>query len=216
MIRIETIPCDLTAPVSVEAAYRTAHTSLGRIDYSIHSAGIFVRGGPSTECSVEDFDKQNDIAYRGLWLCARQALTFMKTQNLDCEAYPEANIPPHRSQRGAIVNISSQLARGWQRGKQAYIASKAAVVALTHCDALDYVEDRIRVNCVLPGVIETPMTTSTAEARRAAEAGSVARTPMGRFGVPEEVADTVVFLAGNRSSFTTGAEFVVDGGYCAQ
>lgn len=215
-IPIELIHCDVSSADSVAEAYATVIKLLDRIDYSVHCAGIVVRGGRSVDCSVEDFDRQNTVAYRGLWLCSRQALTTMKTQTLDCEAYPDANIPEPRAQRGAIVNISSQLARGWQDGKQAYIASKAAVLALTHCDALDYVNERIRVNCVLPGVVETPMTTATPEIRSNVEAASVARTPMKRFGRPEEIADTIVFLSGNRSSFTTGAEFVVDGGYCAQ
>ena len=140
----------------------------------------------------------------------------MKTQKLDCDEYPDAMIPAVRAQRGSIVNISSQLAKGWQENVPAYIASKAAVIALTHCDALDYVDHRIRVNCVLPGIVETPMTTPNEEVRKYMVNGPVAITPMKRFGRPEEIADAIVFLAGSRSSFTTGAEFAIDGGYGAR
>jgi NAD(P)-dependent dehydrogenase (short-subunit alcohol dehydrogenase family) len=186
-----------------------------RIDYSVHCAGLFVPGGRSTECSIADFDLQNNGSYRGLWLCAREALKIMVSQSLTSEAYPDAQIPEHRAQRGAIVNISSGLASRWQENIPAYIAAKAAVVALTHCDAIDYVGDRVRVNCVLPGIVETPMTTPNEHVRKYMEDGPVQRTPMRRFGRPEELADTIVFLAGWKSSFTTGAEFNVDGGYCA-
>ena len=215
-IPIELVHCDVGVPDSVSAAYAKVIEAFGRIDYSVNCAGIFVPGGPSTECSIEDFDRQNNITYRGLWLCSREALKAMKQQKLDCEAYPDAHIPETRAQRGAIVNISSALAKGWQENVPAYIAAKAAVIALTHCDALDYVDHRIRVNCVLPGIVETPMSTPNAAVRKYMEEGPVAKTPMKRFGRSEELADTVVFLAGNRSSFTTGIEISVDGGFGAR
>jgi NAD(P)-dependent dehydrogenase (short-subunit alcohol dehydrogenase family) len=215
-IPIELVRCDVGDSESVANAYAKVVSTFGRVDYSIHSAGVFVPGGATTECSIEDFDLQNQIAYRGLWLCSREALKAMKQQKLDCEEYSDAAISEVRAQRGAIVNISSQLAKGWQENVPAYIAAKAAVVALTRCDALDYVGHRIRVNCVLPGIVETPMTTSNADMRAYMVAGPVTKTPMKRFGRPEEIADTCVFLAGNRSSFTTGAEFSIDGGYGAK
>ena len=215
-IPIELVHCDVGKPNSVSAAYAKVLEAFGRIDYAVNCAGIFVPGGPSTDCSIEDFDRQNSVAYRGLWLCSREALKIMKGQKLDCAAYPDAHIPEARAQRGAIVNISSQLAKGWQENVPAYIASKAAVIALTHCDALDYVDHRIRVNCVLPGIVETPMTTPNDAVRKYMEDGPVARTPMKRFGRPEELADAILFLAGNKSSFITGTELSVDGGFGAR
>jgi NAD(P)-dependent dehydrogenase (short-subunit alcohol dehydrogenase family) len=215
-ISIECIHCDVSNHESIAGAYASIVEKLGRIDYSVHCAGVFIPGGPTADCSVEDFDRQNAVAYRGLWLCSKEALKVMKAQTLDCEAYPDAGIPEGRAQRGAIVNISSQLAKGWQENAPAYIAAKAAVIALTHCDALDYVDHRIRVNCVLPGIVETPMSTPTPELRKYMVEGPVAKTPMKRFGQPEEVADAIVFLAGNRSSFMTGTEVTVDGGYSAR
>ncbi len=214
-IPIELVHCDVGKPESVSAAYAKVVKVFGRIDYSVNCAGIFVPGGPSTDCSIEDFDKQNNVAYRGLWLCSREALKVMKEQQLDCEAYPDAGISEARAQRGAIVNISSQLAKGWQENIPAYIGAKAAVIALTRCDALDYVDHQIRVNCVLPGIPETPMSTPNDAVRKYMEDGPVAKTPMKRFGQPEELADAIVFLASNRSSLITGTELSVDGGYGA-
>ena len=212
-IAIQLVHCDVGKPESVSAAYAKVVQVSGRIDYAVNCAGIFVPGGPSTDCSIEDFDRQNHISYRGLWLCSREALKVMKQQNMDCEVYPDAGITDARAQRGAIVNISSQLAKGWQENVPAYIAAKAAVIAFTRCDALDYVDHRIRVNCVLPGIVETPMTTPNDAVRKYMEEGPVARTPMKRFGQAEEIADAIVFLAGNRSSYITGTELSVDGGF---
>lgn len=172
-------------------------------------------GGGSADLPVEDFDRQNAINYRGLWLCAREAIKIMRAQALDADAYPAANIPPHRAQRGAIVNISSGLALYAQANSPAYCGAKAGVLALTRSDSIDYVSDKIRVNAVLPGIVETPMTNPNPEVRAWLEAVPVQKTPMKRFGRPEEIADVVVFLAGNRASFVTGAGWCVDGGFIA-
>ncbi|KAL4896035.1 hypothetical protein BDV59DRAFT_171871 [Aspergillus ambiguus] len=120
---------------------------------------------------------------------------------------------PNRSpQRGAIVNIASQLGIVGRPAAPSYCGSKAAVIALTRSDAIDYSEDGIRVNCVCPGVIETPMTTYNEEVReRLRPAIDIA--PMRRMGKPEEVADTVLFLCSTFASFVQGHALVVDGGY---
>lgn len=94
----------------------------------------------------------------------------------------------------------------------AYCASKAAVIGMTKSDAIDYSRDGIRVNCVCPGVIETPMTTGTEEQRRRM-APAVGIAPMRRMGTPEEVANAVLFLCSTDASFVQGHALVVDGGY---
>lgn len=94
----------------------------------------------------------------------------------------------------------------------AYCGSKAAVIALTRSDAIDYAKDGIRVNCVCPGVIETPMTGQTPELReRFRPAVDIA--PMKRMGKPAEVADAILFLCSTQASFVQGHALVVDGGY---
>lgn len=94
----------------------------------------------------------------------------------------------------------------------AYCASKSAVIGMTRCDAIDYSKDDIRVNCVCPGVIKTAMTTGTEEVtERLAPAVRIA--PMERMGLPDEIADAVLFLCSPRASFVQGHALVVDGGY---
>jgi len=211
--KIEIISCDVTSAPSIVAAYAKVKTSFGRLDYSVHCAGVISFEGRSTEASIEGFDRTNSINYRGVWLCAREALKIMKDQPLDCEVYP--NINPIRAQRGAIVNISSGLAVVSQLGSNVYSGSKAGVMGITRSDAIDYVTDRIRVNAVLPGIVDTPITSPTPEVRAFIEAGPVQRTPMKRLGLAEELADVIVFLASTQASFVTGSCWNADGGFLA-
>jgi NAD(P)-dependent dehydrogenase (short-subunit alcohol dehydrogenase family) len=117
-----------------------------------------------------------------------------------------------RKQRGAIVNIASQLGIVSRPGAVAYSASKAAVVNMTRADAIDYSQDGIRVNCVCPGIIDTPMTTGNKEAQERLQP-AIEIAPMKRFGLPEEIADAVLFLCSGEASFVQGHALVVDGGY---
>lgn len=143
--------------------------------------------------------------------------------------------PSRSPQRGAVVNIASQLGIvGRPNAREslpsflsllysrcvldlltstaAYCSSKAAIIAMTRSDAIDYSKDDIRVNCVCPGIIETPMTTHSEEVReRLRPAVDIA--PMRRMGQPDEVADTVLFLCSTFASFVQGHALVVDGGY---
>lgn len=120
---------------------------------------------------------------------------------------------------GSVINLSSILGKVGMPGAAAYCASKGGVLMLTKAAALEWAPLNIRVNSVHPGFIDTPM---VAGALHASENGNemrdmlIAAHPLGRFGVPREIADAVVFLASDESSFMTGAELVVDGGYTAR
>lgn len=94
----------------------------------------------------------------------------------------------------------------------AYCASKAAVVNMTRSDAIDYSRDNIRINCVCPGIIETPMTSRTEEIRERVSL-SVPIAPMNRMGKPQEIANAVLFLCSGQASFVQGHALIVDGGY---
>lgn len=120
-----------------------------------------------------------------------------------------------RGQRGAIVNIASQLALVGKAGTAAYTASKAAILALTRSDTCEYsVPGReIRINAVCPGVVRSAMTSDAEGVVNKELESAVLRAPMGRVGEPEEIADAVVWLCSGESSFVTGASIVVDGGY---
>jgi len=111
--------------------------------------------------------------------------------------------------RGSIVNIASQLGIVGRSAAAAYCASKAAVISMTRCDAIDYSKDDIRVNCVCPGVIDTPMTRPKMDTLGPA----IAMAPMNRPGTAQEVADCVLFLCSSKASFVQGSAMVVDGGY---
>lgn len=196
------------------SAYAAVKKTFTRIDYSVHCAGIGILGN-TVDISVVDFDKQLSINYRGVWLCSREVIKIMLSQPLDSEAYPAARIPHVRGQRGSIINISSTLAIHAQRNMTVYSAVKAAVLGLTRSDAIDYATERIRVNSILPGIIDSPMNNPSPEARQWLLDNVVAKTPYKRFGLPEEIAEVVVFLAGNKASFISGASWCADGGLTA-
>jgi NAD(P)-dependent dehydrogenase (short-subunit alcohol dehydrogenase family) len=120
--------------------------------------------------------------------------------------------------KGSIINLSSILGKVGQPGAAAYCASKGGVALMTKAVALELAPLGVRVNSVHPGYIETPMVTSFLhEAENANELRDmiISRHAMGRLGVPREIADAIVFLASDESSFMTGSELVVDGGYTA-
>lgn len=118
----------------------------------------------------------------------------------------------HPEQRGAVVNIASQLGIVARPTAPVYCASKAAIINMTRSDAIDYASDGIRVNCVCPGVIETPMTTGSEEVKERLQP-AIDIAPMRRMGRPEEIADATLFLCSKQASFIQGHALVVDGGY---
>ncbi|KAL3472554.1 hypothetical protein BJX99DRAFT_235376 [Aspergillus californicus] len=179
----------------------------GRVDYAVNCAGVLGLPSRSGETSIAEFDRVNNINYRGCWLSSRAQLRQMVRQ--DALPSHDPNRPP---QRGAVVNIASQLGIVSRPNAPAYCASKSAIIGMTRADAIDYSKDGIRVNCVCPGVIETPLVMENGEVR-AAIMPAVEMAPMKRMGQPEEVADAVLFLCSTRASFVQGHAMVVDGGY---
>jgi NAD(P)-dependent dehydrogenase (short-subunit alcohol dehydrogenase family) len=117
---------------------------------------------------------------------------------------------------GAIVNCSSIAGLVGFAGSAAYVASKHGVVGLTKAAALDYAAKGIRVNAVCPGVIDTPMIDRATHGEDAAKTQFAASEPVGRLGRPEEIADAVVWLGSDASSFVTGQAIAVDGGWVAR
>ncbi|EFY84488.1 oxidoreductase, short-chain dehydrogenase/reductase family [Metarhizium acridum CQMa 102] len=174
-----------------------------RIDYAVSCAGILGPSLRSHETPVSEFDKITNVNYKGSWLVSRAVIGQMVKQQY---------LPEHPEQRGAVVNIASQLGLVAQPTAPVYCASKAAIINMTRSDAIDYSLDNIRVNCVCPGVIETPMTTGSDEViKRLRPAIDIA--PLRRMGRPEEIVDAVLFLCSKQASFIQGHALVVDGGY---
>jgi len=132
----------------------------------------------------------------GVFLCLKHEIAQMLTQGGG----------------GAIVNTASIAGLIGLPTSAHYVAAKHGVVGLTKTAALEYAQDGIRVNCVNPGYIETPMTKETMEERFDE---IMAKVPMRRLGMPEEIAEAVVWMCSEKASFMTGASHVVDGGYSA-
>ena len=172
-------------------------TAFGHLDILFNNAGVFY-AHTALDCSEEEWDLQIDINLKGTFLMSKFALPGMIARG-----------------RGVIINNSS----GWGivggDSAVAYCASKGGVVLLTKAMALDHGRQGIRVNCICPGDVDTPMLPEDARLRGlewAQYIAGCANRPMGRIGTPQEIAKAALFLASDDSSFMTGATLVVDGG----
>jgi NAD(P)-dependent dehydrogenase (short-subunit alcohol dehydrogenase family) len=171
--------------------------AFGHLDILFNNAGVFY-AHTTLDCSEEEWDLQIDINLKGTFLMSKFALPGMIAQG-----------------RGVIINNSS----GWGivggDSAVAYCASKGGVVLLTKAMAIDHGRQGIRVNCICPGDVDTPMLPEDARVRGldwAKYLADCARRPLGRIGTPQEIAKAALFLASDDSSFMTGAALVVDGG----
>ena len=192
------VKLDVTSQDEWENAVNTAIERFGKLDILVNNAGIIVQS-TIEDMTVELWDKVMDVNAKGVFLGTKTAIPHMK----------EAG-------GGSIVNISSISGIVGQDNVNAgYNASKGAVRIFTKAAAVQYAKENIRVNSIHPGPIATPM---TAEGRADPErvALTAERTPLGRYGEPEAVANAVLFLASDEASYVTGSEIVVDGGYTAQ
>jgi len=171
--------------------------AFGQLDVLFNNAGIFY-AHTALECSEEEWDEQVDINLKGAFLMSKFALPLMIGQG-----------------SGVIINNSSGWGLVGGDRAVAYCASKGGMVLMTKAMAIDHGRQGIRVNCICPGDVDTPMLPADARLRGLKWedylAGCATRA-MGRIGTPEEIARAVLFLASDDSSFMTGAALVVDGG----
>ena len=192
------VSLDVTSETDWQRAVATAVSRFGRLDVLVNNAGVG-GAGRLEDTTAEEWDRVMDINAKGVFLGTKAAIPAMR-----------------QAGGGSIVNISSQLGLvGMDESSPQYQASKGAVRLLTKLTALQYARERIRANSVHPGPIRTPMT----ERRRADPAvyqRMVSKIPLGRYGEPDEVAYGVLYLASDESSFVTGSELVIDGGWTAQ
>jgi NAD(P)-dependent dehydrogenase (short-subunit alcohol dehydrogenase family) len=192
------VQVDVSQATAVEAMISKTVETYGRLDCAHNNAGI--SGGLralTAEYSEDRWHQVIAVHLTGVWLCMKYEIPQMLSQG-----------------SGAIVNTASGAGLVGSRGMSAYVASKHGVVGLTKTAALEYAQQGIRVNCVCPGVIQTPMT-ERALSDPALQAQITAR-PTGRVGTPEDVAEAVVWLCSDAASFVTGHAMTVDGGYVAQ
>ena len=194
------VKADVSVAQDCRNAVDTTIAEFGRLDILFNNAGVFY-AHDVVECTEEEWDLQLDINLKGTFLMSKFALPGMIARG-----------------SGVIVNNSSGWGLVGGDKAAAYCASKGGVVLLTKAMAIDHGPQGIRVNCVCPGDVDTPMLPEDAKFRGMQwdeYIAGAANRPMRRIGTPDEIAQAVLFLASDDSSFMTGAALVVDGGGAA-
>jgi NAD(P)-dependent dehydrogenase (short-subunit alcohol dehydrogenase family) len=197
--RAEARPTDVTDDDAVARLIAGTHKAHGRIDILHSHAGIQVEG-TLEEVSAEGLDASYQLNVRAHFSAAKQVVGHMKEQG-----------------GGVIINTSSNSGVFLDDGMLAYITTKAAVIMMTKQIALDYAKFNIRCNALCPGWVDTPFNEPYMKqmgGREALEKYVSETIPMGRWATIEEIAESILYLASDRSSFMTGHALVIDGGEC--
>ena len=192
--------CDVTREADTQALVERAVSGFGGLHVLVNNAAYWM-AGTIEQTSVEDWDLMMETNLKGVFLLVRHALPALR-----------------QAGGGGIINIGSVLGLVGMKRRVAYATSKGGLVLLTKALALDHAADRIRVNCICPSLVDTPMgQESLAGAGDAAaeRARRLAQIPLGRAGSPEDVARLALFLASDDSSWITGAAIALDGGFTA-
>jgi NAD(P)-dependent dehydrogenase (short-subunit alcohol dehydrogenase family) len=194
--RITFVRLDVTSQEDWENAVRVAVGNYGKLDVLVNNAGISRRTGVE-ETSEDSWDEVMDVNSKGVFLGTKAALPAMREVG-----------------GGSIINISSIYGIVGSPVSAAYHASKGAVRIFTKSVAVQYASEGIRVNSVHPGFVDSPMTAQHHAAPEVRQ-DRTGRTPLGRLGVPEDIASGILYLASDEASFVTGSELVIDGGMTA-
>jgi NAD(P)-dependent dehydrogenase (short-subunit alcohol dehydrogenase family) len=190
------VKCDVTHEREIKNALDETIEMFGRLDLAFNNAGVEEQNAdPTAEETIEAWDRIINVNLRGVFLCMKYELQLMLKQG-----------------GGSIVNTSSGAGIIGVKGSPAYVASKHGVIGLTKAAALDYASQNIHVNAVCPGYIETEMMQRFTGGTPEGKAKVIAEEPIGRMGKPEEIADAVIWLCSDASSFVIGHALVVDGG----
>lgn len=190
------IKCDVTDKGEVENLFNLAISELGSIDCLFNNAGIDGEIAPFADSTEENWDRVIDTNLKGIWYCMKNVIKHMLANG-----------------KGNILNMSSTsglVGNGF--GMTAYAASKFAIIGLTKSVALEYAKQNIRVNAICPAFVETPMIEAICQGNPKLKRRFEACQPIGRMAKPEEIANAVIYLCSDESSFTTGTSFVIDGG----
>jgi len=193
------VAVDVSRAADVQKMIKTAIDKYGRLDILHNNAGIIGPLGPTENVSEADWDRVLSVNLKGVFLGSKYAIPHMLKQG-----------------GGVIINTASIAGLVGLTNIPAYCASKGGVVSLTKAIALEYARKNIRVNCICPGAIKTPMLYRVTGAQLEAEKLPCEDQPIGRCGEPEEIARAALYLACEQSSFVTGTALIVDGGLTAQ
>jgi NAD(P)-dependent dehydrogenase (short-subunit alcohol dehydrogenase family) len=194
------VECDVTRGADAERAVRETVERFGELNILVNNAGT-LSNATIEQISEEDWDRVLRVNAKGPFLMSREALPAMR-----------------KAGGGAIVNIGSILGLVAMKSRAAYCASKGAVTMLTKAMAVDHAHENIRVNCICPALVETDMVKQlfgdTPEGAALRDA-RLATMPLGRMGVPTDVAELAIYLASAESSWLTGVAIPLDGGLSA-
>lgn len=190
------VKTDSSDPVANKNLVDQTVTKYGRLDIAVNNAGIGGPLGVTGEYPIEGWQKVININLSGVFYGMRY------------------QIPAMAQNGGSIVNVASILGMAGTRMSPAYVAAKHGVVGLTKAAALEYADKKIRINSIGPGYINTPLIANSLD--EATIKSLVGLHPIGRLGESEEVAELILWLGSDKSSFVTGSYYPVDGGYLAQ
>lgn len=191
------VVADVSNEKEVKELVKETLREYGKLDIACNNAGVSGELATTADYSVKEWDRVMNINLKGQWLCMKYEIPAMLENG-----------------EGSIINVSSILGTVGYANAPAYTAAKHGLIGLTKVAALEYAEKGIRVNAIAPAFIETPMLEKAGiTTDEELKTSVVALHPMGRLGRPEEVADAVLWLASEESTFVTGHTLLVDGGY---
>jgi len=187
---------DVAAETDVKALIARALSEFGRLDITFNNAGFVGALGPLEEISAESWDSTHAVLLRGVFFGIKHSIPAMR-----------------KGGGGSIISTASIAGMRGGFGPTIYSAAKAGVINLTQCAAVELANDRIRVNCICPGGIDTPIAGRRSE--RSAEVLAQSQ-PIHRAGQPDDIANMALFLASDESEWITGTAMLVDGGFMAR
>ncbi|MDP1602558.1 MAG: glucose 1-dehydrogenase [Legionella sp.] len=190
---------DVSKALDVENMISTTLKHFGRLDYACNNAGVAGAMAPLDEYSEEKWDEVININLKGVWLCMKYQVPAMLKNN-----------------GGAIVNIASTFSLTAAPEHYGYVASKHGVIGITKCAALEFIKKGVRINAICPGGTETAQIEECRRLNPAMIGPILAKHPIGRLADPAEIANAVIWLCSEESSFAVGSILRMDGGLLAQ
>jgi len=190
---------DVTNEKEVEKVYSGVYEEFGKLDATVNNAGITGTNKPTHEITEKEWDAVMNVDLKGAFFCSKHAIIQMK-----------------KSGGGSIVNISSMYGIIGAGDMPPYHAAKGGVRLMTKNDATIYAKDKIRVNSVHPGIINTPLVVALEKSTPGFKENLAKMHPLGHAGEPEDIAYGILYLVSDESKFSTGSELVIDGGYTCQ